>query len=73
MIIKTKYTIGDRAWFDSHGMPEEARVTGIRISVLLDGYVIITYSLVSLVKKGTVYFWNEEKLFPTKEELLKSL
>jgi hypothetical protein len=73
MTIETKYNIGDKAWFDSHGVLEEASVTGIRVSVLLDGYVIITYSLVSLVKNGTVYFRSEDQLFSTKEELQKSL
>ena len=72
MTIETKYNVGDKAWFvESHGELTEARVTGMSISVLLDGHVMTTYSMAK--KYGHVYFWPEEKLFPTKEELLKSL
>lgn len=72
MTIGTKYNVGDNAWFaDSHGELTEAYITGISISVLLDGHVMITYDMAR--EYGKVYFWSEEKLFSTKEELLKTL
>ena len=64
MIIETKYNIGDEVWFtDRHDHPRCDRVTSIR---LMHDLSIQYYLEVSLSRE-------EDKLFPTKEELLNSL
>lgn len=64
MTIETKYNIGDEVWFiDGHNRPRRDRVTSIRI---MHDLSIMYYFEVSLSR-------DEEELFPTKEELLKSL
>lgn len=64
MIIETKYNIGDEVWFIyGHNRPRCDRVTSIR---LMHDLSIMYYFEVSLSR-------DEEELFPTKEELLKSL
>lgn len=70
MIIETKYNIGDEVWFGSLGFDKHATVCAIKITVLIDGYIIIEYDL-----HHAGYHWtrNEHEIFKTKEELLKSL
>ena len=64
MTIETKYNIGDEVWFMSHrGYPRRDRVASIRIMPDLS---ILYYLEANL-------FREEDELFPTKEELLKSL
>lgn len=64
MTIETKYNIGDEVWFiDGHNRPRCDRVTSIR---LMHDLSIMYYFEVSISR-------DEEELFPTKAELLKSL
>ena len=64
MTIETKYNIGDEVWFtDRHNHPRCDRVTSIR---LMHDLSIMYYFEVWLSR-------DEKELFPTKEELLKSL
>ena len=70
MTIETKSNIGDEVWFQTLGINYKATVTKIVIHVFIDGKVIVNYSL---ARSGYEYERNEDELFPTKEELLKSL
>lgn len=70
MKIETKFDIGQEVWFGSLGFDKSAKICEININVFIDGDVRIEYGL---EKRG--YYWkrNEHEIFPTKEELLKSL
>lgn len=70
MKIDTKYNIGDEVWFKTLGINYKANVTKIVIHVFIDGNVIINYDI---ARSGYEYERNEDELFLTKEELLKSL
>lgn len=70
MTIETKYNIGDEVWINSLGHHIKGNVDEINISVLIDGSVHIIYSI---DKSGYFFERHGEELFPTKEELLKSL
>ena len=70
MTIETKYNIGDEVWFNSLGHHIKGKVDEINISVLIDGSVQIIYSI---DKSGYFFERPDYDLFPTKEELLKSL
>lgn len=64
MTIETKYNIGDEVWFMGHqGYPHRDRVASIRI---MSDLSILYYLEVNLSRE-------ENELFPTKEELVKSL
>ena len=66
MTIETKYNIGDEVWIMSDNRPITLRI--IRMTIFYDD-----------VKTEVLYrttcgkYLNEQDLFPTKEELLKSL
>lgn len=70
MTIETKYNIGDEVWFQDEKQPVNNEILGIEIE---------TYKHKQLIKylfeqDGWFLFTVcEEDLFPTKEELLKSL
>lgn len=68
MTIETKYNIGDEVWFIKDNKPQTIQVFCIEI---------IAASTVSkpCIKYGFGNFerYTESHLFPTKEELLKSL
>ena len=70
MKIETKYNIGNKVWLNSLGHYIKGKVDEINISVLIDGSVHINYDI---EKSGYLFARNEDELFPTKEELLKSL
>lgn len=70
MKIEIKYNIGDKVWFQTLGINYKAKVMEINIAILIDGSVITEYKL---ERSGYAYQRNEDELFPTKEELLKSL
>lgn len=64
MTIETKYNIGDEVWFMHHrGFPHCDRVASIHI---MSDLSILYYLEVSLSRE-------EDELFHTKEELIKSL
>lgn len=71
MEIKTKYNIGDEVWVANiFREPIEVEVYGI-VAEVKDSNVLIDY-YIGLDKNGCT-LRKEELLFPTKEELLKSL
>lgn len=71
MTIETKYNIGDEVWVANiFREPIEVKVFGI-VAEVKDNNTMIDY-YVGFYKKGCA-LRKEELLFPTKEELLKSL
>ena len=68
MTIGTKYNIGDEVWFMFDSKPLNGKIA--RISEY-------TIKIKVIFKDGKEYFFSRDikgfKLFPTKEELLKSL
>ena len=69
MTIETKYNIGQEVWFQTLGINYKAKVMEIRMRIFSDNDIIINYSL---ERSGYYYERNEDALFPTKEELLRS-
>ena len=71
MTIETKYNIGDEVWVNVYDKPYSFIVKGIRL--VCDKFrKRITYAL--LEEGGdTLIYLDEKELYPTKEELLKSL
>ena len=70
MTIETKYNIGDEVWFQTLGMNYKAKIIHVIIDAFPDGNNIIHYNLHC---NGYSCERHEDELFPTKEELLKSL
>lgn len=70
MTIETKHNIGDKVWFQTLGINYKAKVMEIRMRVFSDNDIIINYSL---ERSGYYYERNEDELFSTKDELLKSV
>lgn len=71
MEIKTKYNIGDEVWVANiFREPIEVEVYGI-VAEVKDSNVLIDYHVG--FNKNSCTLRKEELLFPTKEELLKSL
>lgn len=71
MDIKTKYGLGQRVFFMDNNKVQDGPITRINIGVgytTKDIEVKISYNIFSTTK-----FYEEEELFLTKEELLKSL
>jgi hypothetical protein len=69
MDIKTKYNIGQKVWFAEEGDEKCEEVFGIEVNVYKDK-LFIEYLFAN---DSYPYGLNESELFPTKEELLKSL
>jgi hypothetical protein len=67
MAIETKYNIGDEVWYKGFEEIFHDRISNIRIEADCLGEIHINYELWNDVTK------DECQLFPTKEELLKSL
>ena len=70
MTIETKYNIGDEVWFLSYHYPRKARIYGMSLYVSNSGEITLIYSI---TEKDVYWHKREKDLFPTKEELLKSL
>jgi len=71
MIIETKYNVGDEVWVANiFKEPIKVKVFGIVIEIK-DNKVLIDYHI-GLDENGCA-LRKEELIFPTKEELLKSL
>ena len=73
MTIETRYNIGDRVWFMHDNKVKNEIIIKIDAVILKDMnctgvHKSITYSLFNYSR-----CYAEDKLFPTKEELLKSL
>ena len=67
MTIKTKYNIGDEVWYILKGNVYHEIIDHIVIDVVKTGEIYIYYN-----SEGK-FPHREDRLFPTKEELLKSL
>lgn len=65
MTIETRYNIGDEVWFMYRNKVFSGRVIGIFLRPNS-----ISYKIVSIIRG---MWFSEPNLFPTKEELLKSL
>ena len=70
MTIKTKYNIGDEVWGAAHEEIWSGRITAIIIYYAF-GMSRIDYKV--FVEEEMHFTFREQDLFPTKEELLKSL
>lgn len=76
MKIETKCNIGDEVWFMENNKPTTMKVWDITIEIKTkyDGqYTYGTYHRVYYHDFGYHHTISEGELFPTKEELLKSL
>ena len=71
MTIETKYNIGDEVWFMEHNKPNKGFVVKIDIDVARSGDWYIEHYKVNCDK--VQFCLVGQSLFPTKEELLKSL
>lgn len=72
MTIETKYNIGDEVWVANiFKEPLEVKIYGIVVEVIKDNKVLIDYHIG--FSKDSCTLRKEELVFPTKEELLKSL
>lgn len=67
MTIETKYNIGDVVWYGGFEEPFQDKITNIHIEIDVLKNIYIHYEFFDDTIK------EECQLFPTKEELLKSL
>ena len=72
MTIETKYNIGDEVWCFMGSIPIPIIVVGIRI-IYDEHYNSILYHLAEELGEPFAITLDESVLYPTKEELLKSL
>ena len=71
MIIETKYDIGDEVWFMWFNKPIKGNIVKIDIDIAKTGDWYIEHYKVEV--DSSWYCHIGQSLFPTKEELLKSL
>lgn len=71
MTIETKYNIGDEVWFIWDNIVRNAKIDGIW-SITVNPEKSIIYQL-NMTWHDAPLLFKENALFPTKEELLKSL
>lgn len=66
MTIETKFNIGDEVWFYSSSGP---------ICGTIESITVTKYGLIAEISSEDLVniTWSLDKLFPTKEELLKNL
>lgn len=70
MTIETKYNIGDEVWFILGGKARQGIILGIMFNKVGHSLISYHYNVQIGISHGS---FNEQDLFPTKEELLKSL
>lgn len=75
MIIETKYNIGDDVWVKWKGEIYHTKIDGITIDTFYknDNKIIKTSIRYDMVIPEVYLSYSERAVFPTKEELLKSL
>lgn len=66
MKIETKYNIGQEVWFNFKGKAKKMKVTDVFIN-------LSSNIEIELTAKGIIIYTHPSCVFPTKEELLKSL
>lgn len=69
MTIETKYNIGDEVWFMDDLQPTSGEILMIDI----ERYKRMQFTKYTVALCDVLTSFYEDKLFPTKEELLKSL
>lgn len=72
MTIETKYNIGDEVWFMQDNKVCSDTITAIH-TYRTETISNITYGFGKSIRSQIIAIINERDLFPTKEELLKSL
>lgn len=72
MTIETKYNIGDEVWFMQDNKVCSDTITAIH-TYRTETISNITYGFGKSIRSQIIAVINEQDLFPTKEELLKSL
>jgi hypothetical protein len=73
MKIETKFNIGDEVWFLEHNKVQHAPIIDCYITINSDIGIMEEYTLSFSLIEGCPYRLRSVYLFPTKEELLKSL
>ena len=81
MKIETKYDIGQEVWFMWENKPTSQKIAAIEVYVgekVLPSYYVEPYEIdpIKVVNSDIIPYnrrFHESLLFPTKEELLKSL
>lgn len=73
MKIETKYDIGQEVWINHFHEVKMANISHIDIYVNKNGQVKPFYWVVIPPSDTPIFKYEEHELFPTKEELLKSL
>lgn len=74
MTIETKYNIGDEVFVMLYGSIKRFPIKAIRIKrEIVQKFCIKPYEWTTIEYLVNNEWLNEDKLFPTKEELLKSL
>ena len=73
--MKPKYNIQDKIWMLSDNKAKQVEITGIRIGKTIGGFPTIFYGTNEPQEAfATIYIQcPEDEIFPSKEELLKSL
>lgn len=71
MTIETKYNIGDEVWFMNNNKPARGTVIKIDIDIARSGDWYIEHYKVEA--DGYQHIKVGQNLYPTKEEMLKSL
>ena len=69
MTIETKFNIGDEVWCNIYG-GIKAKINSVIVRVSPDGSYIADYTI---IRNGIAWGREENELFLTEEELLKSL
>lgn len=72
MTIETKYNIGDEVWFMQNNKICSDTITAIH-TYRTETISHITYGFGKSIRSQIIAIIDERDLFPTKEELLKSL
>ena len=76
MTITTKYDVGDSAWVMTNNMVKNIKIHSLDIKISKDSEIRIIYTIHLKSKLNGEQVWDEfmeSSIFPTKEELLKSL
>lgn len=72
--MKTKFNIGDEVWTMENNKAVSGSIKELIINICINGKITIKY-IIKVLWKSQIWDTTrcEEELFPTKEELLKSL
>ena len=79
MEVKTKYSIGDIVWYMEDNRIHKGKVSKINniitsaVTAKLGWYQKTTYNLFNYFSFKPKHEYQEYELYPTKEELIKSL